>query len=178
MLGRGVALVLAEAVLRIELVEADHHRVAPHLGENRRSADADAARIAVDDRFEAAVQRQAHERRTAIAIDLHVRRPHAQAEQRAPHRQVGRLQDIERVDFLDVGPRDRPGQGAAADLDRKLLALLGLDDLGVADAADAPPRVEDHRSRDDRSGQRAAPRFVDAGAQAGGGKIETHLRSH
>ena len=49
------------------------------------------------------------ERRTAIAVDLHVRRTDAQTDQRAAHRQMGRFENVQRIDFFDVGPRDRPG---------------------------------------------------------------------
>ena len=48
----------------------------------------------------------------------------------------------------------------------ELVALLGLEQLGIADAADATPRIEDDRGGDDRSGQRPAPGLIDAGAQA------------
>ncbi len=104
---------------------------------------------------------------------------YAQPEQRAPHRQVSRLQDVQRIDFLDVGPGDRPGNRRAADLDRELGALLRLDHLGIADAADAPPRIEDDRGRDDRSRQRPAPSLIDARAQAVANQIERQLcRTH
>jgi hypothetical protein len=120
-----------------------------------------------------------NERRTAVAVYLHVRGPHAQPEQRAPHRQIGRLQDVQVIDLFDVGPRDRPRDRAGADLDCELGALLRLDQLGVADAADAPPRIEDHRGRDDGSRQRSAPRLIDAGAQTVANQIERQLcRTH
>ena len=72
----------------------------------------DAQRIAVDDGFVAALHRQARERRAQIAVDLHVAGMNPQADQRAPHREVRGLQDVQAIDFFDIGPRHRPGERA------------------------------------------------------------------
>ncbi len=45
----------------VDRVEADHHLVTRHLGENRGGADTRPERIAVDDRLVAALERQASE---------------------------------------------------------------------------------------------------------------------
>ena len=127
-----------------------------------------------------AVQRQAGERRTAVAVDLHVRRAHAQSEQRAAHRQVRRLQDVQRSRFPRRRPRPPTTRAPRA---RILIASSArssrLEHLGIADAADAAARIEDHRGRDDRSGQRSAAGLVDAREQAVASQIERQLcRTH
>ena len=90
-----------------------------------------------------------------------------QAEQRAAHRQVGRLQDVDACRF----PRRRPTRPTRPAAPPRILIASssrssGSITLESRDAADAPPRVEDHRRRDDRARQRPAARLVDAGTQA------------
>src|SRR5690606_4620658 len=84
-LRRAVALVGGKAVLRKECIETRHHLVAGHLCEDGCGADAGAQRVSVDDRLEAAVERQLGERRAAVPIDLHMRRMHTQTDQRSAH---------------------------------------------------------------------------------------------
>src|SRR5690606_5341467 len=156
-------------------IEASHHLVARDLGEYRSCADAGAQCIPIDDRFEAALERQLRKGRTAIAIDLHVIRGDAQTDERATHGQIGRLKNVVRVDLLDVCPRDRPREGAAPDLARERHALLLVEHLRIAYASQALARIEDDSSRDHRPGERAATRLIDACRQPGSRKRQSEM---
>ena len=77
------------------------------------------------------------------------------ARDRAAHRQVGRVIDIELIDLADRRrahtDRDRTG----ADERGKTLALGGRQRLGIANARDpVTARTHDHRGRDDRAAGR------------------------
>jgi hypothetical protein len=157
--------VYGEPVLRIQPVLLNHHGIARGLCQDRRGADVGTQGVAIDDGLESAVQPQSLQRGTAVAVDLYVSRMDVQAHERAAHRQVRGFEDVEAVDLLDVRPRHCPRQGAATDLDRQLLALLRVDLLGIAHAANALARIEHYRGGDHRPGQRAPPRFIDAGHQ-------------
>ena len=90
-----VTLVRCQLEARVAGIELLHHCVATGLGENRGRADRRDARIAADDRFEGAVEGQIAEAGAAIAIDAHVRRRDRERQQRPPHGEHGRLEDIQ-----------------------------------------------------------------------------------
>jgi hypothetical protein len=112
-------------------------------------------------RLEAALEAQAIRTRAAIAVDHHLLRRDREAQQGTPHREHRRLQDVDAVDFLGVGPCDRVTQRALADQHREALTLPGFQRLGVGEAADRARGVEDDRCRDHGPGERPAPRLVD-----------------
>ncbi len=76
------------------------------------------------------------------------------------------MQDVDGVDFVDARFGDRPRDGALADALGELLAALGLQHFGIAQAVDAALRIEDDGGGDDRAGERTAACFVDAADQA------------
>ena len=165
MLRRAVALVGGEAVAAGRSRPARHHFIARHLREYRGGTDAGAQRIAVDDRFERAIERQARERRTAIAVDLHVRRTHAQSHQRAAHRQVRRLAGCSACRF----PRRRPMRPTRPAQRARILIASSARSSGSMTFESRMPRmrrrrIENDGRRDHRSGQRTATRFIDARA--------------
>ncbi len=162
----GVALVHAEREARIAGVERPHERVAVGLGEDRGGADRRDPRIAGHDRLQRARQRQIGDARAAIAVDAHVRRTHRQRQQRAAHRQQRRLQDVQAVDLVAIRPADRPGERARADDGSQACALRDRKHLGVGKAANAPLRVQDHRSRHHRARQRPAAGLIDPATRA------------
>ena len=125
--GRAVALVRSEAVVRIERVQTDHHLIARDFGEYRGCTDADPQGIAIDDRLKGAVAAAARQRKDSDCHRTARGAGQIAIRQCAAHREVGRLQDVERVDLLDVRPGHRPRERIAPDLDRELLALLGLE---------------------------------------------------
>ncbi len=73
-----------------------------------------------------------------------------------------RLQNIEAVDLVAIGPADRPGERARADDRRQPRALGARERLGVRKPADAPARVEDHGRGHHRPGERPAARLIDS----------------
>ena len=94
-------------------------------------------------------------------------RPQAQALDGAPHRQQRRLQDVERGRSPRRWPArccsTAPWRGSRRTAAR---ACARRQRLGVAQAADRLPVVEDHGRGDHRPGQRPAAGLVDAGDQA------------
>jgi hypothetical protein len=78
------------------------------------------------------------------------------------------VQDIERIDFRDIGPTDSPSQAMTADLFEQALPLPLAKLLGITNASDRVARVENDRSGDHVSGQRAPPGLVDTGDQVTG----------
>ena len=111
-LGRRIALVAGEAVLRVQrrAAHGTAGRGAPWPGSTpprspspwrrpRRSASAGTRST-----------------RQPVAVDQHLRRQQAQALDRAAHRQHRGLQDVQRVDLLDAGLADAAAQRLGADL--------------------------------------------------------------
>ena len=131
-LGRAVALVGGKTVLRVLLVQVLQQPVAVHLGQDGRGGDRRHQRVAIDDGLGQHVQR-----RQPVAVHQHLHRLQAQALDRALHRQHGGLQDVEPVDFLDAGLRNRAAQGLCADLVVQLFALQRRQHLGIGQAPDA-----------------------------------------
>lgn len=162
MLRRAVALVLVEAVLGIQGMQAQQVGVARRLGQDGRGGDRRHQRIALDHGLHGAAQLG-----RLVAVDHGQFRRHGQAGHGALHRQHGGAQDVQAVDFLHAGAGHEPGQRLGADLHRQRFALLGLEHLGVGQAVDRPVRVQDDGGRIDRSGQRSATGFVDAGNDGG-----------
>src|SRR3546814_10008936 len=75
----------------------------------------------------------------AIAIDEYLVRVEAQRLDRARHREEGRLQDIDTVDFFDARLTDAPA-AARLDLDLQLAAALGGEFLAVVEPHDTADR--------------------------------------
>ena len=102
MLGRRVALVAVETVLREAFVHAAHFRVSRGFGEDRCGRDDRMKAIALDNGAGAAWQLRA-----AVAVDPGFVRRDAKRLHRALHREHGGLQYVEAIDFLDRGVSDR-----------------------------------------------------------------------
>jgi hypothetical protein len=158
-----VSLVAREVITRTGPIELAHQRIAVCLGQDRGGADRGHRRIAAHHCLDAAAE--IGERRSAIAVDLHVRRAHREAEQCAAHGEQRRFEDIDRVDLGAPGAADRPGERARADQRREPLARRLTQRLGIAQTLDGTGRIENHRRGDDRTGERSATGLVHAGGE-------------
>ena len=99
----------------------------------------------------------------AVAIDEHVLVT-AQPADRATHRQVRRVVDVQAIDLGDRGRADADGDCASPDHGIELLALGLGQCLRVADAGDAlAARLHDHRGRHHGPTRRRNADLVDAG---------------
>jgi len=78
-----------------------------------------------DHGLDRAAGEEIREARRAITVHLHVSGTQRQAQERAPHRKERRLQNIETVNLLRIGPADAPGERACANEERQAAPLLG-----------------------------------------------------
>ena len=116
--------------------------------------------VAIDDR-----PGRIFDRGAVQAVDPDHFGPCGELLDRPPHREQRCLQDVQRVDLGHAAFGDGPGDGARADHDRELLAHRRGQELGIAQTANAPLGIENHRRRDHRSRQRSPACLVDAGDQ-------------
>jgi len=90
--------------------------------------------------------------------------PHAQGIEGGAHRFVSGAQDVDRIDLHRIhnpdGPRDRIVCGQVV---VNFIAPFGQELLRIVQPAVPELLGQDNRCRYDRTGQRAAPRFIDAG---------------
>src|SRR5918994_2382267 len=99
-----IALVLGEAIVRVDGGRMRHPGVAGDLGEDRRRTDLADHGVAPHDRLESAIEAEQRPRRTAIPVHLDALRPYREALEGTPHREERRLQDVEHVYFRRVNP--------------------------------------------------------------------------
>ncbi|MCY1181186.1 hypothetical protein D9M73_216760 [compost metagenome] len=75
------------------------------------------------------------------------------------------MEDIELVDFLDLGAGDAEAQGFFTDFVKELFTLGFGELFRVVEPQNRPLWVENHRSGHHRAAQRATAHFVDTGDQ-------------
>src|SRR3546814_7931149 len=134
MMRRAIAHIGLPAKTGIVARAADHETVAMLFREDARRRKTRMQRVAADDRGRGVAPFG-----KAIAIDEYLVRVEAQRLDRARHREEGRLQDIDTVDFFDARLTDAPA-AARLDLDLQLAAALGGEFLAVVE------RSEEHTS--------------------------------
>src|SRR6185436_9237638 len=99
MLGRAVAEVLIEAVLRIVPMQPAHESIAADLREDRRGADLGQQVVAVDDRLRAIETPALAKLGDLPAVDADELRDSAHLEHSALHGEQRRLQNVDAVDL-------------------------------------------------------------------------------
>ena len=157
-LGRGIALVAAEVVTRVELAELVHEGIAFDLGNDGGGGDGDAEGVAIDDGSDI------REREIKGVADDCIG-PDGELFEGAEHAESSRGEDADAIDFLDGGPTDGERHGVT-DLRGEFIAGFFGKDLGVADlglpAESAASRQHHHPGRD-RPGDRPAADLIDPG---------------
>src|SRR5258708_6665409 len=160
MVDRRVPAVVLPAIAGIARGELLHQSVARDLRDDRGRGDGEALGVALHDlgmpaRGEGRVDDLA-------SVDEHVVVV-ADLAERALHRDVARVIDVQPVDLGDRGGPDADARHARADLRDELLALLTGEKLRVADRADdANVRGDEARGRDDRTREGGHADLIDA----------------
>ena len=154
-----VTFVLAEAIFRETRAEVAHNRIARHLRDHARGRDREAVAIAVDDR-----RLREWEGEDGQAVNEDVFRLNRESRNCNPHRLMTRAQNVDCIDLDGVHDADRPRDRIVRDqVVINLFALFRQQLLRVVQ----PPVPEFFRKNNrrcyDRSGERAAACFIDAG---------------
>lgn len=161
-----VGFVLGKPIARILALQRKTEMVARHFRDNRGATDKQASGIAFDNR--PMRHRQPLNRQT---VNKGKRRSLRQRFKCAPHRQMGGIQDIQRIDFFRRG-----NTHAAADFRmrgqhfpeffplffRKLFGIVHAFEVGFRQARQSLPG-NFHRPCDHRPGKATAPGFINAG---------------
>lgn len=160
MLGCRIALVGIESILRVPLVQPHHFRIARDLRDDRGSRDAGYRGIAANHGLALTGQD-----RTTVAVNQCSCGLHGQRGYGALHRQKARLEDIDAIDFIDLGTPDRPGDRVLLDLDKQAFAPSRREFLGIRQTLYGVACIQNDSRRDDRPGQRPASHLVHAADQ-------------
>jgi hypothetical protein len=96
-------------------------------------------------------------------IDQKIARGRRQLLNRMQHGEARSLVDIDLIDAGGIDGGNGPGDGMPANLKREFFAALGREQFGIAQAANAVGRVEDHGGGYDWAEQRSAANFIDSG---------------
>jgi len=156
-LGGGVALVLGQAILRVDDVPFFHAGVAVGFGEDRRGGDGDAAGVAVDEGLLLDEDVELH------GVEEEIVGSDGEQLEGGGHGLAAGLVDIPSIDALGVDFGNGPGDGVFADARGQLGATIGREFFGVVEADDAALGIEDYGSGDYRAEEGAAAGFVEAG---------------
>ena len=172
MLPGRVSLVASEAIAWPLAVECLQGTIAADLGQNRSSRDTGLAGIASDNRDGLAGELGG----TAVAVDQCPRWSRIECDDSAPHRQHGRLKDIQGVDLQRTG-----GGNGVADSDvhyQRLQARpgIGAESLGIIDSVGQPLWIQDHGGGEHRPGQRATACLIDTSHQQASVGLDQCLR--
>lgn len=155
-IGRRVALIGEQIVLRKDFVPAGENRIAMHFRQYRCGGYGTAAGIAVDQRhlFDGQIESE--------SVDEQEVRRNGKRFDGAAHRQARSLQDVDLVDFKYIGAADTPAQAARFDMPCKSFSLFLQNDLAVAQAADRAVGMEENSRGKDRAEEAAAAYFIHA----------------
>ena len=82
---------------------------------------------------------------------------------RGGHGLTGGLVDVPSIDALGVHFGDGPGESVFADARGKFRPAFGSELFGIVQADNAPLGIENHRSGNDWTKERAASGFINAG---------------
>jgi len=74
---------------------------------------------------------------------------------------------VDLIDARGIHRGDGPGNRTLANLYRQLLAALGGEQFGIAQAANAVAWIEDHSGGHDRAEERSATNLIDSGHEFG-----------
>lgn len=154
-----VALVLAETIFGKTRAKFTHNPIARDLGDDAGGRDGETIAIAFDDG--GLGQREG---RNGKPIDENVFRRKGERRERRAHGAVGRTQNVDPVDLDVIDNADGPRDFAVADkIDINFFAKFGRELFGVVQFPVTKFLGKNHGRGHDRSGERAAPGFIDSG---------------
>src|SRR6266436_7407767 len=157
MVGRAVAFVAGEAVLWINGVPLLHAPVAMRFRKDGGCGDGDAAGIALNQGFLLDQDVELH------GVNEQIIGQNCELLERSRHRLARGLVNVPGIDALGVHFGDGPGKSVFADARRELCSPFGSELFRVVQSDNAPLGIENHRGGNDRTKQRAASGFVNAG---------------
>lgn len=160
---RTISFVAAEPVLRIESVKLMHHPITIHFGNNGCRADRRDPSVAADNSAAVDLMLSKNELRQPVAVHLYPDRHYPQTKNCATHGKTGGLEDIQSIDFMTIGPCDRPCDCVPFDLTREIFTTHFGERFRIVKAVDRSVGVQDNCTGNDRPSQRAASCFVDTG---------------
>ncbi len=153
-----VAFVLAETILGKERAEVTHHLVARHFRNHTGGGDRQAVTIAVDDRG-----LREWKRKDGQSVDEDMIGPGKERGDRSAHCFVGRAQNVDSIDLDVIDHADRPNDvGIARKIDIHAFAQIRGKLLRIIEFTMSKAVRQNDGGRDNRTGQRAAPGFIDA----------------
>lgn len=155
--GRGVALILREAILRIKLIELVHAAIAIDFGEDGCRGNRDGARVAMDDRFLLDGQIEFDR------IEQKVIGKRTQLRNSGNHRLAAGLINVPRVDAAGIDFGDGPAERVFANAFCEFDAAFGREFLGIVEAHDSALGIEDHGGGEDWAEEGAAASFIETG---------------
>ena len=158
MLGRGIALVPTESVLRVKRVDFLHDPVARDFGDDARGRDGKAEFVAPND-----CSVRGGEVGHGEAVDQHVFGWRGQGADRLEHRSMCRPKDVNRIDSDDILNRYCPmHMRGVGDLHEQLRPEFRRQLLGIIQAAKAPMLKENDGRGHHGPGEGSAPGFINA----------------
>lgn len=157
MLGSSIALIAAEAVLRVSGIEIVEETVAFDLGEYRGSGYGTGECVALDDGFLRDWEIDTN------GIDEEEVGRRVEGEDGSFHSEATGLEDVDVENFFYTGEGNGPGDGLALEALSQLFAFFGCNDFGIAQALDFTGVWEDHGGGGYGSKQTSPADFIDAG---------------
>src|SRR5690242_19695817 len=165
-----VTLVLREAVPGIFFFHVPHQSIAKSLGDNRRRRNGEIEAVA----FVESVLRNRHIR-DHTGVDQQMFRLYGKSFHGSAHGEKPGTINVETIDFTHLRRANTNARGGLPDLAGQMVALLGIELLGVIDAEYLRARWKHHGCRNHRTGQRPHADFVDAGDRADAGLPQQSL---
>ena len=153
---RAVALVGRKPILREDRVPCGDHSVALDFGDDGSRGDRGRKGVSVDDGRLRAFEVYAH------GVDQQVVGRKRELSDSHFHGAFRGPINVDLIDGGDVHRRDRPSQRVLANPRRQLFARFAVQQLGIAQPANAIARVEDYGRRDHGSEQRSPSDFIHA----------------
>ena len=171
MFGGGVALVLRQAVLRVNGMPFFHSSVPMSFGEDASGGDGDAPGVAVDEGLLFDEDVELH------GIEEQIVGGNAELIEGGGHGLAAGLVDVPGVNALGVDFGDGPGEGVFADARGEFGATIRSEFFGVVQAYNTALGIENYGGGSDGAEEGAAAGFVEAGdahpAQLAGGAFES-----
>ena len=153
-----VALVLVETIFGKLRAEVTHHPIARHFRDHARGGDAQTVAIAVDDR-----RLWKWKWKDRETVDQNVFGRRGERAERDPHRFLRCAQNIDPIDLEMIDHADSPGDfGIGKQLCVNFFATFGRELLRIVQFFMSKFFRQQNRRRYHWSGERAAPRFIDA----------------
>jgi hypothetical protein len=156
-IGRGVALVPREAVLRVDRVPLFHTCVAMGLRKNRSRGDGDAARVPFDERLLLDENVELH------GVDEQIIRLDGKLLQSGGHGLAAGLVNVPGIDALSIDFRDGPCNSVLVNPWSEFGTALSCEFFRIVETDNAPLGIENDGSSDDRAEERSTTGLVETG---------------